>query len=282
MDFRIFLLLFFSHLLCDFIFQKKSILNMRFSKDLKKGLVGNALHSCMHFFLMLFLLSLYYFLDKPLKLNILICFKISFYIAFMHFIIDEIKTLAINYKPSLENNMGLFIIDQVVHCIVIVFASSSLNVVGFLKEIGIIINTYPNSINIVDRWLVLIITFLLCTWVSGVFIRKYISNVNLKAYSKLIDKGFIVSNKIRDTDTGARDGGFIIGILERTFILLVMAIGQPQMVGFVLTAKSIARFKKLDDSSFAEYFIIGTFISFITAIAGGIIIKSLNIIPIIK
>lgn len=282
MDFRIFLLLFFSHLLCDFIFQKKSILNMRFSKDLKKGLVGNALHSCMHFFLMLFLLSLYYSLDKPLKLNILVCFKISFYTAFMHFIIDEVKSLAIKFKASLENDIALFIIDQVLHVIVIVIVASSLSINVFLKEVFIIINTYPNDINIIDRWLVLSIIFLLCTWVSGVFIRKYISNVNLKAYSKLIDNGFIVSNKIRETDIGARDGGFIIGILERTFILLVMAIGQPQMIGFVLTAKSIARFKKLDDSSFAEYFIIGTFISFITAIAGGIIIKGLNIIPIIK
>lgn len=282
MDFRIFLLLFFSHLLCDFIFQGKSIFNMRFSKDLKKGLVGNAIHSCIHFLLMLFLLSLYYFLDKPIKLNILTCFKISFYIAFMHFVIDEAKSLTIKFKASLENDIVLFIIDQALHVTAIVFIASSLNINGFLKEVVIIINTYPSDINIIDRWLVLSIIFLLCTWVSGVFIRKYISNVNLKAYSKLIDSGFIVSNKVRDTDTGARDGGFIIGILERTFILLVMAIGQPQMIGFVLTAKSIARFKKLDDSSFAEYFIIGTFISFITAIAGGIIIRSLNIIPIIK
>ena len=64
--------------------------------------------------------------------------------------------------------------------------------------------------------------------------------------------------------------------------MIVIAIGEPSMVGFALTAKSIARFKKLDDSSFAEYFLIGTFISFILAIAGGIAISTLKVLPIIK
>ena len=47
------------------------------------------------------------------------------------------------------------------------------------------------------------------------------------------------------------------------------------MIGFILTIKSVVRFKKLSNDSFAEYFIIGTFLSFIPAILCGVIIKSL-------
>ena len=84
------------------------------------------------------------------------------------------------------------------------------------------------------------------------------------------DNEVIINNAIRNS--GAKNGGFIIGILERTFILVIMILNQPSIIGFVLAVKSVARFKKLEDENFAEYFIIGTFISFIIAIIGGRVI----------
>lgn len=54
---------------------------------------------------------------------------------------------------------------------------------------------------------------------------------------------------------------------------------MPLVIGFILTVKSVARLKKFDDDRFVEIFIIGSFISFISAIIIGYIIKSLNVIP---
>lgn len=52
-----------------------------------------------------------------------------------------------------------------------------------------------------------------------------------------------------------------IGILERVIVFALILMGQYGALGFVLTAKTMARFKSLDKRPFAEYFILGTLLS---------------------
>lgn len=64
---------------------------------------------------------------------------------------------------------------------------------------------------------------------------------------------------------GLKNGGYYIGCLERALVFLLILIGQPAGVGFLITAKSILRFGDIKDSSHqkrTEYIIIGTFMSF--------------------
>ena len=68
-------------------------------------------------------------------------------------------------------------------------------------------------------------------------------------------------------------GGYLIGILERCFILCAMVIDIPSLIGFMLSVKTIARLKKLSKDKFAEYFLIGNLLSFLSAILGGIVLK---------
>lgn len=282
MHLNIVLLFIISHLICDFIFQNQYILNMRFGKSIKDRLIGNLIHSCIHFSLMFFILMICGSLYKSANFKSIYYLKILLCIAFFHFVIDEIKTFIVRLKPSFENSIGLFVADQLAHILVIILFVFNLSIPSISKLLSNTISTYPYGISILNRWLMTAIIFLSCTWGVGVFIRKYIQAINLKVYKKLIDKNFVIIKDSKDADIGSPNGGFIIGILERIFIILVIAIGQPSMAGFVLTAKSIARFKKMEDSSFAEYFIIGTFASFIFAIIGGIIIRTLQVIPVIK
>jgi hypothetical protein len=68
---------------------------------------------------------------------------------------------------------------------------------------------------------------------------------------------------------GLREGGKIIGYLERLLILTFVVTNQVAGIGFLVAAKSIFRFseiKKSDDRKEAEYIIIGTFLSFLYAI----------------
>lgn len=44
-----------------------------------------------------------------------------------------------------------------------------------------------------------------------------------------------------------------------------MAYHQFEVIGFVFTAKSIARYQKLDNTAFAEYYLLGTLFSMISA-----------------
>jgi Protein of unknown function (DUF3307) len=60
--------------------------------------------------------------------------------------------------------------------------------------------------------------------------------------------------------------GAAIGALERLLIVAFILGGAEIAVGFVIAAKTIARFKQLDDRGFAEYYLLGTLASVSVAI----------------
>lgn len=74
------------------------------------------------------------------------------------------------------------------------------------------------------------------------------------------------SHAVRDDEL--RVGRFI-GILERLLIAGLAVGGQFGAIGFVLAAKSIARFKEMDKRAFAEYYLIGTLLSVLIALIVG-------------
>lgn len=57
------------------------------------------------------------------------------------------------------------------------------------------------------------------------------------------------------------DVGWLIGTLERLAVLTLTLLGQWEAIGFVLTAKSIARFAELNDRRFSELYLTGTLAS---------------------
>ncbi len=74
--------------------------------------------------------------------------------------------------------------------------------------------------------------------------------------------------------------GATIGALERLLIVVFVLVGAEAAVGFVIAAKTIARFKQLDDRGFAEYYLLGTLASVAVAILSALIAKgALGTIP---
>ena len=67
--------------------------------------------------------------------------------------------------------------------------------------------------------------------------------------------------------------GSWIGYLERIIVVALIILNAPTAIGFVLTAKSIARFKKMDEPTFAERYLVGTLLSVGTAILAALLIK---------
>ena len=59
----------------------------------------------------------------------------------------------------------------------------------------------------------------------------------------------------------ALKAGAYIGFLERVIVVALVLLNAPTAIGFVLTAKSVARFKQLEDQSFAERYLVGTLLS---------------------
>ena len=73
---------------------------------------------------------------------------------------------------------------------------------------------------------------------------------------------------------GAPGAGHLIGILERLILVTLVWQGEWGAIGFVLAAKSVARFKELEERPFAEIYLVGTLTSFLVAGALGLFLRS--------
>ncbi|PYP38504.1 MAG: hypothetical protein DMD34_06380 [Gemmatimonadetes bacterium] len=75
-----------------------------------------------------------------------------------------------------------------------------------------------------------------------------------------------------DRTAGAIDvaRGRTVGSLERALALTLVLLGEYSAVGWIIAAKSLARFKQLEDREFAEYFLVGTLASFLLAVLVGL------------
>lgn len=109
--------------------------------------------------------------------------------------------------------------------------------------------------------------FVLLTAPSAVFIRKLFRYI-----TPFVGSGEGASTG--DENSPAENTGKIIGYLERIIASVLILGGQYGAVGMVLTAKSIARFKRLDEKDFAEKYLIGTLTSMAIAVTASVCIKS--------
>ena len=69
--------------------------------------------------------------------------------------------------------------------------------------------------------------------------------------------------------------GRVIGALERLITFFFVLKGAYGALAFLIAAKGMTRFKQLDDREFAEYFLIGTFLSIILAGSAALITQCL-------
>jgi hypothetical protein len=73
--------------------------------------------------------------------------------------------------------------------------------------------------------------------------------------------------------TGLENAGRWIGWLERTLLYGLILAGAPDAAAIVIAAKSVARFPAFSQESFAEYYLIGTLLSFLIAAGLGVAVR---------
>lgn len=106
---------------------------------------------------------------------------------------------------------------------------------------------------------------LLIAWRPGaIFVRLLLESVRVESSDVAQSCGNAV-DELR--------AGRWIGMLERTIISVLALCNQFGAIAFVLTAKSIARFKMLDDKEFAECYLVGTLASTALAILASLAIQ---------
>lgn len=108
--------------------------------------------------------------------------------------------------------------------------------------------------------------YLLCLNEANTLIRGIIERMGLKPSDATHEHGGLDERMLVAVSEYKR--GRLIGVLERSILFFLILGGQYSALGFVITAKAMARFKSLDDRNFSEYFLLGTLLS--VAMAGAL------------
>ncbi len=154
-----------------------------------------------------------------------------FVLAAVHMAIDAVK--AAYFPPRLRP----FLVDQAAHLASIIAVAA---LQPDLWATGIWANT-PWLISV----MVLLAGLILVTQAGGYAI------------------GMLMQPWADDTPSGLRNGGRVIGTLERGLIYVLILTGQAAGIGFLIAAKSVLRFGAVkDEGKLSEYVIIGTLASF--------------------
>ncbi len=100
----------------------------------------------------------------------------------------------------------------------------------------------------------------------------YVCGRGMVIVRAVLDLPTLHMRRVEDRTTSAIDiaRGRTIGALERALALTLVLLGEYAAIGWIIAAKSLARFKALEDREFAEYFLIGTLASFLLALVAGI------------
>lgn len=142
-------------------------------------------------------------------------------------------------KTKSKSSPGVFALDQLAHMVVIALLSAS--------ALQIAPNLRPRGLPL----MILTTGFVLAVFGAGHFIRTVSEQLSQQ------------NPGLREAlNRGLQNGGAMIGKLERALIFLLVLMGQPGGVGFLIAAKSIIRFEEAKKQPLAEYVLIGTLWSF--------------------
>jgi Protein of unknown function (DUF3307). len=233
---QFFIALLLAHLLADFVLQPDGMVKQ------KDKWYWRALHSLIHALLAYILLAKWTLWYIPLI------------VGASHYLIDWGKNALKGYKA-----LSVFVLDQAAHLAILIGLSFWLNVLS---------PSAPAWTNWLSPWLwdtaLLLCALLLLLPMGGLLIGYF-----MDPFQK----------QIKGSGKGLKNGGKYIGYLERLLIMVFILTNQFAGVGFLVAAKSILRFSEVkndNDRKETEYIIIGTFASFLYAIAiSGLVVRGL-------
>ncbi len=164
-------------------------------------------------------------------------------IAFTHLAIDIVKA----YSPK---GLWSFILDQIAHLAILAAVAFTCNAT---TELPVQMADYIGTFSIP----LFILATLLCVKPANVLIKLILSKY-----------------RIGETQSceNIKNAGALIGNLERIITIIFVIIGQYEAIGFIITAKSILRFKDTDTAK-TEYVLAGTFLSFGIALLCGLLVS---------
>lgn len=105
-----------------------------------------------------------------------------------------------------------------------------------------------------------VLGILLCVGEANLLVRAVVEYFNLKP-----DGQTPAGGEVPATASVEYKHGRVIGLLERLLLFYLVLGGHYGALGFVIAAKTLARFRNLENRDFAEYFLVGTLLSLMAA-----------------
>ena len=178
-------------------------------------------------------------------------------ISVFHFLINYIVNKLEKRFRKRRLKLLFFSINQLIHFVILIGIYYIFNLENSVSNLYIKLQGYENFKIII----LYISVFSIIFEPASVFIRKLFTSISPKTSPK--------------ENLEELKAGNIIGKLERIIIAILLLNNQFGVIGFVLTAKSIARFKQMENRDFAEKYLIGTLTSFLIVLISVLILKGL-------
>ncbi|MBD3223863.1 MAG: hypothetical protein GF313_03990 [Caldithrix sp.] len=99
-------------------------------------------------------------------------------------------------------------------------------------------------------------------------------NLMIRSTFSIFDLVPKMNTEAQQVDRQEYNAGRVIGILERIIIFIVVLYNQFSVIGFILAAKGITRFRELEKRKFAEYVLIGTLLSSMLALLSALMVRA--------
>lgn len=238
---QVLLALLIAHLAGDFVFQRRAVI------DGKREGRWTALleHGAWH----LGCLGVAWLLFAPSGVS-----PGAIAVAFLAIVVLHLLTDLAKYRMPGAGTLTIFLLDQLVHVIVLVFAAWWL--AGRPDwPTGIADWWRPNA----NLFATLLASYLLVVVAFG-----WINRLALQSLLPESD----------DSEAGLARAGLYIGWLERFLMFSAVLIGAWSVLGLVLAAKSVFRFDSIrNQREHAEYFVIGTLLSVSEVVAVGLALR---------
>jgi len=184
-------------------------------------------------------------------------------IAAAHVLVDRGKTSMSRRRPG---SLTVFFVDQGIHLAVVVAGW------WILLRIDGATSSLALSVRMVRDWVsvvVLAAAFSFNATGGSAIVEGVLEHLPLSGREPAAGSESPESPRL---DTGYPGAGRLIGMLERTLMLVLVLFGQWAAAVLLLTAKSIARFEELKVRRFAEYYLVGTLTSLLVATAVGLVL----------
>jgi len=209
-----------------------------------------------------------FFRDKPVSLIKIILLSIVNLLSFFIFSFNVALLLFASF--ILITNVGFYLAEN---------NTKDLNLIRFLSFLWLVIlSGFFTGDQLSLKFNFEIVSYLTFICKSFSFLNIF-RNIAIATVLKILAGGLILINEINfairflfkaldlvpqknhQPDEKEYNTGRVIGLLERMLIYFFALSNQYTGIGFIIAAKGIIRFKGLDDKSFSEYVLIGTFLS---------------------